>query len=61
MIHSNTSSPRDQKYLFSPRGVMAIEVPQNEYISGGGKNGNDKTVGSAIYRIRAKRKSVNIK
>ena len=27
---------------------MAIEVPQNEEISGGGKNGGIKGVGSAI-------------
>ena len=32
----------DWKYLFSPRGVMTIEVPQNEEISGGGKNGGEK-------------------
>ena len=31
-----------------PEGVMAIEVPQNEEISGGGKNGGRKDVGSAI-------------
>ena len=29
---------------------MAIEVPQNEEISGGGKNGRRKGVGSAIRR-----------
>ena len=27
---------------------MAVEVPQNEEISGGGKNGGRKGVGSAI-------------
>ena len=27
---------------------MAIEVPQNEEISGGGKNGGRKEIGSAI-------------
>ena len=27
---------------------MAIEVPQNEKISGGGKNGGRKGIGSAI-------------
>ena len=27
---------------------MAIEVPQNEEISGGGKNGGRKGIGSAI-------------
>ena len=27
---------------------MAIEVPQNEEISGGGKNGGKKGIGSAI-------------
>ena len=29
-----------------PEGVMAIEAPQNEKISGGGKNGGRKGVGS---------------
>ena len=29
---------------------MAIEVPQNDEISGGGKNGWKKGVGSAIRR-----------
>ena len=31
-----------------PKGVMAIEVPQNEEISGGGKNGGREGIGSAI-------------
>ena len=31
-----------------PEGVMAMEVPQNEEISGGGKNGGRKGVGSAV-------------
>ena len=39
---------------------MAIEVPQNEEISGGGKSGGRKGVGSAISR-RANGWSVNIK
>ena len=38
-----------------PEGVMAIEVPQNEEISGGGKNGGRKGVSSAIRRRRANR------
>ena len=29
---------RGRKYILIPEGVMAIEVPQNEEISGGGKN-----------------------
>ena len=40
---------------------MAIEVPQNEKISGGGKNGGRKGVGSAIWQRRASRESINIK
>ena len=40
---------------------MAIEVPQNEEISGGGKNGGRKGVGSAIGRVEANRRSVHIK
>ena len=40
--------------------MTAIEVPQNEEISGGGKNGGRKGIGSAIQR-RANRASINIK
>ena len=39
---------------------MAIEVPQNEEISGGGKNGGRKRLGSAIHRRRTNRRSINI-
>ena len=38
---------------------MAIEVPQNDEICGGGKNGERKGVGSANRR-RANRESINI-
>ena len=31
-----------------PEGVMAIEVPKNEEISGGGKDGEREGIGSAI-------------
>ena len=44
-----------------PKGVMAIEVLQNNEISGGGKNGERKEVGSAIRWKRANRLSINIK
>ena len=40
---------------------MAFEVPQNEEISGGGKGGERKGIGSAIRRRRANRGSINIK
>ena len=40
---------------------MAIEVPQNEEISGGGKNEGRKEVSSAILRRGANRGSVHIK
>ena len=40
---------------------MAVEVPQNEEISGGGKNRGKKGVGSAIRRRRANRGGVHIK
>ena len=40
---------------------MAIEVPQNEDISEGGKNGGRKGVGSAISWRRANKGSVNMK
>ena len=39
---------------------MAIEVPQNKEISGGGKDGGRKEIGFAICR-RANRGSINIK
>ena len=32
-----------------PEGVIAIEIPQNEEISGGGKNGGREGIGSAIH------------
>ena len=44
-----------------PEGVMAIEVPQNEEISGGGKNGGREGICSAIRRGGANRGSVHIK
>ena len=40
---------------------MAIEVPQNEDISGGRKNGERKVVGSAIRQGGANRRGVHIK
>ena len=40
---------------------MTVEVPQNEEISGGGKNGEGKGVSSAIRRRRANRVGVHIK
>ena len=39
---------------------MAVEIPQNEEISGGGKN-TEGGVGSAIDRKRANRGCTNIK
>ena len=39
---------------------MAIEVPQNKEISGGGKYGGRKGVSFAIHRRRANRGSMNI-
>ena len=48
MTQSNTSFTRGRKYILSPRGVVAIEFPQNEEISGGGKNGGREGIGSAI-------------
>ena len=40
---------------------MAIKLPQNEEISGGGKNEGRKGVGSAIRRRGSNRGSVHIK
>ena len=48
MVQSNTSSPCVWKYLLSSIGVMTIEVPQNEEISGGENRGR-KGVSSAIH------------
>ena len=44
-----------------PEEVMSIQVPQNEEISGRGKNGGRKEVSSAIHWREANRGSVNIK
>ena len=40
---------------------MAIEIPQDEEISGGGKNRGRKGIGSAIRRRKANRGSISIK
>ena len=40
---------------------MAIEVPQNEEISGGGKNGGRERIGSAIRWGGANRGCVHVK
>ena len=40
---------------------MAIEVPKNEEISGGGKDGGRKGVGSAIRWGGANREGIHIK
>ena len=48
MTQSNTSSPQELEvpsYLLSSRGVMIIKVPQNEEISGVGKNGGREGIG----------------
>ena len=61
MTQSNTSSPRGLEVLFECPRVDDNEVPQNEDISGGGKNGGRKKVDSAILWRRANRGSINIK
>ena len=60
MTQSNTSHA-SWKYFAVSQGVMAVEVPQNEGISRGGKNGGRKGLGSAIRRRGANRGSINIK
>ena len=40
---------------------MGVEVPQNEEISDGRKNGGRKEVGSTIRRRTTNRGSINIK
>ena len=40
---------------------MAVEVPDNEEISGEGKNGERRGTSSAIRQGRANRGSINIK
>ena len=62
MAQSNTSFPQGSEISFEfQRGVMAVEVLQNEEISVRGKNGWRKGVGSAICWRRANRGSINIK
>ena len=60
MTQSNTSSRGGRRYLLSPRGVMAIEVSQNEKISGGGKNGGREGIGCAIRWGGADRGGIHI-
>ena len=60
MIQSNTFFPRGQNYLLNPKGVMAVEVPQNEEISGG-KNGEEKRAGFTVGRRRENSRSLNFK
>ena len=55
MTQSNSFSLRESAVPLESRGVMAIEVPQNKEISGGGKNGGRKGVGSAIRQRGANR------
>ena len=52
--------PHSCQHLLSLEGVMAIEVPQNEEISGGGNDGGRKRIGSAILQRRTNRGSTNI-
>ena len=40
---------------------MAVKIPQNEEISGGGKSGGRKGLGSALHQRRVNRGSINIK
>ena len=40
---------------------MAVEVPQNEKILGGGKDGGRKRVSFTIFWRRVNRGSINIK
>ena len=39
---------------------MAVEIPQNEEISGGGKNGKGEGVDSAFCQRRANKGSINV-
>ena len=41
--------------------MLAIEVPQNEENSGGGKNEVGKRVGSIFYHRNANKGTINIK
>ena len=60
MTQSNTSSPRGSEVpLESQRGRW--QVPQNEEISGGGKDGGRKRIGSAIRWGGKNRGGINIK
>ena len=60
-INPNTLFPRRSDIPFESQwGVMAIEVPENEEISGGRKNREEK-VGSVIRRRRANIESIYVK
>ena len=53
-------SMRVRSAFLVPEGMMAIEVPQDEDLSGGGKNGGRKGVNFAICHRRANGGSINI-
>ena len=61
MTQSNTSSPRESEVAHESQRGMSIEVPQNEEISGGKKNGGRKGIGFAIRWRGANRGGVHIK
>ena len=61
ITQSNISFPWGSEIPFGPRGVMAIEVSQNEEISGKGKDGKRKGVGSAILEEEQVGGSINIR
>ena len=59
---TKSSSPKGSEVSFEfQRGVMTIEIPQNEEISVGKKDRWRKGVDSAIRQRRANRGSIHIK
>ena len=56
----NTSFPRSNKYLLSPIGVIALKISPSKEISGEGKNGSGKRLGSAAHRRKPNRESINV-
>ena len=53
MTQSTTSSPRGSEVPLESRGVMVIEISQNEEISGGGRTDEEKK--SVVPSIREER------
>ena len=59
---SQSNTPHGVRSTFRvPEAIMAVEVVQNEEVSGEWENEGEKRVGSAICQRRANKGSINIR